>query len=311
MPDLALAIDLGGTKIEAALVTDTGEVVPGSRARRPTGADVDAERLAAAVAEASTGAIAALPAESRIVGVGIGSAGPIDLARGTIFPVNMPGVHGFALADAGRAAASAAGLGDIVVRLRHDGGCLALAESWIGAARGARASLSIVVSTGVGGGLVIGGVPIGGASGNAGHLGQTRGFDPGTGAAAPTLEEVASGPASTAWARAQGWAGESGEDLGRSAASGDPLARAAIERSATAVGRALADAATLLDLDVVAIGGGFSHVSDDYIDLVAASLRAHAVLPYARAVRVVASALAGEGPLIGAGALIVGPGAAG
>ena len=118
--------------------------------------------------------------------------------------------------------------------LGHDGGALALAESWRGATQDARASLSIVVSTGIGGGFVLGGAYAPGATGNAGHLGQVR-REGGL-----TLEEIASGPASVAWAREQGWQGGRGEDLASDAAAGVAVARAAIERSARAVGEALA-----------------------------------------------------------------------
>ncbi|WP_261166475.1 ROK family protein [Microbacterium sp. Marseille-Q6965] len=299
MSAVALGVDLGGTKVEAALVTGDGVVVPGTRCRRATGREVTPSVLRDGLSAVVGDALAHLPAGVAFAGAGIGSAGPVDLSGGTIAPVNMPGVRGFGIVDAVRdAVIGATGLPDAVVRLRHDGGCLALAESWIGAAAGSRASLSIVVSTGVGGGIVIEGRPIGGASGNAGHLGQT--FVDGS-----TTEEIASGPHTVRWARQQGWDGETGEDLARSAAEGDPLARAAVERSARAVGRALADAATLLDLDVIAIGGGFSRVSADYVDLVAATVRETAVLPYARSVRVVRSALGDEGPLVGAAALVL------
>jgi glucokinase len=67
--------------------------------------------------------------------------------------------------------------------------------------------------------------------------------------------------------------------------------------------RALADASTLLDLEIVAISGGFSFVADDYVELVAASLQKWAELPYSQATRVVRSGLGGDGPLIGAAAL--------
>lgn len=326
----ALAIDLGGTKIEAALVTPEGTVVDGSRVRRPTGRDVTSDALRGAIGEVVAGALAALVERTPgnrdqaaglpeqqgrggsagtgtqpIAGAGIGSAGPIDLAEGTISPVNMPGVHGFDLADAVCAALTAHGIGEVPVKQRHDGGCLALAESWIGQTCGAHASLSIVVSTGIGGGLVLNGAPMPGASGNAGHLGQTVGWRAAGAGEALTLEEVASGPASVAWARSQGWAGSTGEELARSAAEGERIARAAIERSAEAVGRALADAATLIDLDVIAIGGGFSRVSEDYVELVAAALRSAAVLPYAARARVVRSGLGDTGPLVGAAALVL------
>ena len=295
----ALAVDVGGTKMEAALVADTGVLVPGSRSRQATGRSATTASLDAAVDAIVRHALAALPDGAELVGAGIGSAGPIDRTAGQILPVNMPQARGYGLADAVRIAASSALGREVPTVFGHDGGALALAESWLGATRDAHASLSIVVSTGVGGGFVVNGAYIAGATGNAGHLGQVR-REGGL-----TLEEIASGPASAAWAQTQGWAGATGEDLARDAAAGDATARAAIERSAKAVGEALADAATLVDLDTVAIGGGFSRVSDDYIDLVQAALTASAAHEYSRRTRVVRSGLGDEGPLIGAAAFVL------
>jgi glucokinase len=297
----ALAIDLGGTKIEAGLVSETGEVIAASRNRVPTGREITPDALTRAVSEIVAHALDHLPQGSEFAGAGIGSAGPVNLAKGTIHPVNMPNVFGFRLVDAVRDAVIVdLGASEVEVTLRHDGGALAMAESWLGAARGTSASLSIVVSTGVGGGIVIGGRPIGGFTGNAGHLGQTHAAEQG---GELTLEEVASGPSSVQWARLNGWQGTTGEQLSDDAKRGDRVARAAIERSAAAVGRALADASTLLDLEIVAISGGFSFVADDYVELVAASLQKWAELPYSQATRVVRSGLGGDGPLIGAAAL--------
>ncbi|MDR6867058.1 glucokinase [Microbacterium resistens] len=295
---LALAVDVGGTKLEAALVAADGRVVPSSRSRRPTGPDATPESLRLAVAEVVAHALAARDGDAVLVGAGVGSAGPIDRERGLIHPVNMPHARGFDLRAAVADGAVAAGA-SISTVLAHDGGCLALAESWLGATQGAHTSLSIVVSTGVGGGFVVDGRYLPGASGNAGHLGQVHADG------ALTLEQVASGPASVAWARTQGWSGERGEDLARDAAAGDRIARAAIERSARAVGEALADASTLVDLEVVAIGGGFSRVADDYVELVQEALTATAVHDYSRRTRVVRSGLGDEGPLIGAAALVL------
>lgn len=298
MTRVALAVDVGGTKLETALVTDAGELLAGSRSRQATGPDATPATLREALQTAITTTLTNLPPDATLTGTGIGSAGPIDRTAGTVRPVNMPGVHGFALVDAVQAAAAHAGH-PVKGVLGHDGGCLALAESWLGATAGTHASLSIVVSTGIGGGFVLDGRYAPGASGNAGHLGQMH-RDGET-----TLEEIASGPASVTWARGQGWAGSTGEELGRDAASGISIARAAVERSARAVGETLADATTLIDLDVVAIGGGFSHVAPDYIDLVQAALTATAVHDYARRTRVVRAALGNEGPLIGAAALVL------
>ncbi|WP_217179509.1 ROK family protein [Streptomyces sp. AC495_CC817] len=299
MTRYALAVDVGGTKMEAALVSDDGTLVRGSRSRRETGRDATPASLDDAIAAIVSHALSRLPDDAELVGAGVGSAGPIDRNVGQILPVNMPAARGYGLEAAVRTTASGLLGRDLPTVFGHDGGALALAESWLGATKDARSSLAIVVSTGVGGGFVVNGAYIPGASGNAGHLGQVR-REGGL-----TLEEIASGPASAAWAQAQGWTGATGEDLARDAAAGDAVARAAIVRSATAVGEALADAATLVDLDMVAIGGGFSRVSADYIDLVQQALTASAAHEYSRRARVVRSGLGDEGPLIGAAALVL------
>ncbi|MBP2436753.1 ROK family protein [Microbacterium amylolyticum] len=301
MTRIALAVDLGGTKIEAGLVDESGRVLAASRNRRPTGREITHDGLREAVSAVVGYALEQLPRGADFVGAGVGSAGPVDLREGTISPVNMPHARGFGLAEAvSDAVVVGAGSANAEVTLRHDGGALALAESWLGAAAGSRSSLSIVVSTGVGGGIVVEGKAIGGASGNAGHLGQVRAAGHG---GELTLEEVASGPASVQWARLAGWKGTTGEQLSEDARRGDRIARDAIVRSADAVGRALADASVLLDLDVIAISGGFSFVSDDYVELVGAVVREWAALPYARRTRVVRSGLGADGPLVGAAAL--------
>lgn len=299
MTRYALAVDVGGTKLEAALVSADGQILGASRSREATGREATSSALDAAVRVVVAHALAALPAGAELIGAGIGSAGPVDRRAGTIFPFNMPLAYGYPLADAVRTAASDVLGSDVHTVFGHDGGALALAESWLGATRDARASFSIVVSTGVGGGFVAGGQYIPGASGNAGHLGQVR-RESGL-----LLEEIASGPASAAWARTQGWTGSTGEDLARDAAAGDAIARAAIERSAREVGQALADTATLFDLELIAIGGGFSRVSDDYVDLVQQALVASAAHDYSRAARVVRSGLGDDGPLIGAAAFVL------
>ncbi|GLK01166.1 sugar kinase [Microbacterium keratanolyticum] len=296
----ALAVDVGGTKIEAALVSEQGAVIEGTRSRRATGPTATPDDMRAAIAAVVDHALSSDAARGgTLLGAGVGSAGPIDKTTGTIHPVNMVQLRGFPLEESVRNAASASWGSDVHTVFAHDGGCLALAESWLGATRDARVSFSMVVSTGIGGGFVHDGRYAPGASGNGGHIGQMRGGE------GLRLEPTASGPASAAWARTQGWTGETGEDLARDAAAGDPIARAAIERSARAVGAALADAVTLVDVDMVAIGGGFSHVSEDYVDLVHAALVENAVLDYAARVQVVRAGLGGDGPLIGAAALIL------
>lgn len=299
---VALAVDLGGTKVDAALVDADGAVRTASVHRAATGRDASRDAISAAIAEVARRALAALADGDALVGVGIGSAGPVDLDAGTVSPLNLPAIAGLPIVEL------LAGISPgIPIRLALDGTCIALAEHWRGAAAGTRNALAMIVSTGVGGGIIIDGMPVRGQSGNAGHVGQLRLRARGAGAPVTdgTLEARASGTASVAWAQAHGWSGRTGEDLAASYAEGDPIAVAAVRRSAQAVGEAIASAATLLDLEVAVVAGGFSNVSPDYLDLVRESVAASAVFDYARRVRVAPTGLDGYGPLIGAGALVL------
>lgn len=297
---LALAIDLGGTKIEASLVDDAGTIIPGSRHRVATGAAAasDVEVLARAIDDVVT-EVRAHPRWNEVTAAGIGAAGPIDMIAGTISPINLPAAHGFGIVDAVR---RTSGLDAVALRL--DGTCIALAEAWLGAARGVRNAIVFVVSTGVGGGIVSDGRLVAGASGNAGHLGQLVVADITGDAAASTVEQLASGPHTVRWAQANGWSGATGEELAASYGSGDAVAVAAVDRSARAVGVGLANAATLLDLEVAVVGGGFSFVADDYPERIAAAVQSASVNAYAARLRVVRAALGGDAPLIGAAALV-------
>src|SRR6185312_15622282 len=134
---LTLALDIGGTKIAAGLIDRAGELV--HTAILPTPKDGGAEqvwdvidRMIADAANVAAGAIRA---------VGIGSAGPVDAATGTVSPINIPSWRGFALRD--RVVAAMPG---VPVRLAGDGVCMALGEHWRGAGRGADFLLGMVVS---------------------------------------------------------------------------------------------------------------------------------------------------------------------
>jgi len=301
-PEYVLAVDLGGTKIEAALVDGTGSLLPGSRFRAPTGRDATGEQLAASADLVVRQAIAALPRGGALVGVGIGSAGPVSVADGLVSPLNLPAWRDYPL----RAQIEAA-VPDVPMVLRVDGEAIALAEHWIGAGRGVDNLMGMVVSTGIGGGLILGGRAVAGPTGNAGHIGHVEvgGFDdPCLCGGIGCVEAVASGPKTVAWARTRGWTGVSGEELATSYAAGDPIALAAVRRSGRAIGQAIASATALLDLDLVAIGGGFSHVTPDLFAMIGEPIAARSAFPFVSKVRVVPSGLSGDGPLVGAAALI-------
>ncbi|MEO2134269.1 ROK family protein [Microbacterium sp.] len=297
---LALAIDLGGTKIEGALVDANGAIIEGSRHRSPTGAGAATD--VTVLERGLTAVIDGCRAHQRwdeVVAAGIGAAGPVDVAAGTIAPINLPAAHGFRIVEAVRAAS-----GLDAVTLRLDGTCIALAEAWRGAAAGVRNAIVFVVSTGVGGGIVSDGRLLAGGSGNAGHLGQMIVADVAGDPAASTLEHRASGPHTVSWARMQGWVGTTGEELAVSYRAGEDVAIAAVARSAHAVGVGLTSAATLLDLELAVVGGGFSFVADDYPERIERVVRESAVNAYAGRLKVVRAGLGGDAPLIGAGALV-------
>ena len=298
----ALAVDVGGTKVEAALVDPLGSVLTGSRFREPTGPERDAEQLGQCVDQVVRLALAALPASSTLIGVGIGSAGPVNEAKGRVSPLNLAAWQNYPLRDR-----VAAAVGDIPVTLRMDGICIALAEHWVGAGRGYDNVMGMIVSTGIGGGLILQGNTVSGPTGNAGHIGhvEVAGFDDaclcgGIGC----VEAIASGPKTVAWARKQGWTGNSGEELGASFRARDSIAAAAIERSGRAIGQAIASATALVDLEIVAIGGGFAQVSPVLFDHIRTAIATRVQFGFVTKVLVVPSGLSSDGPLIGAAALV-------
>ena len=124
MFDLALAVDVGGTKLAAALVAPDGTVVDRRSTTTPPG---DAEE----VWRALEGVLLELTAGHDVVGVGIASAAPMDVRTGTVSPVNILGWRGFPLVD--RVSALVPG---VPVRLAGDAVCMALAEYHHGAGRG-------------------------------------------------------------------------------------------------------------------------------------------------------------------------------
>lgn len=302
---LALAVDFGGTKVEAALVDADGRLVPDSRFRRPTGRTATVADLEASVGGVVRDALGALPDGAEIVGVGIGCAGPIDRVRGLVSPLNVPHWRDYPMRDFIGAEVRSAGL-DVPVTLEMDGVAITMAEHWVGAAQGVDNVMGMVVSTGIGGGLIVGGRVITGPTGNAGHIGHVevgdiRGED--TFGNPYALEAMASGPHTVAWAQKHGFTGTTGEELAAAYAAGDEVARQAIARTGRAVGHAIASATALLDLELVAIGGGFSHSTPDLFTHMREVIEKH-YFPFVRKVRIVPSALSSEGPLIGAAALI-------
>ena len=304
----ALAVDVGGTKLAVGVVETGGRMV--TWAQVPTPRDVDAEQLwrtLEALVDRVLGE-AGLMAPASLAGVGAGCGGPMEWPAGIVSPLNIPAWRSFPLRSRLQAR-----LPGVPVRVHNDAICLVAGEHWRGAGRGARNVLGMVVSTGVGGGLILDGRVIEGASGNAGHIGHVV-VDPDGGplcacGARGCLEAIARGPALAAWAHAQGWRpgqpDATAKDLADDGAQGHPVGLAAMRRAGRALGIAIASATYLCDLEVVSIGGGLSQAGAMLFEPLQESLHAHAKLPFARQVRVVPAALGRSAGLVGAAALIL------
>ncbi|MEX2980320.1 ROK family protein [Streptomyces sp. C36] len=300
--DLVAALDFGGTKIAGALVDAGGHLL--ARARRPTPATEDA----ATVMDAVAGVLAELGRSahwSRVRAVGIGSAGPVDASRGTVSPVNVPGWRGFPLvAEVARA------VGGLPVTLVGDGVAMTAAEHWRGAARGRANALCMVVSTGVGGGLVLGGRLNPGPTGNAGHIGHISvalDGDPCPCGGRGCVERLASGPNITRRALADGWRPGPGEEasaaaVAAAARTGDAIALASFARAAQALAAGIAATAALVEIEVAVIGGGVAQAGEVLFAPLRERLRDYAALSFTSAVEVLPARLGSDAGLVGAAA---------
>ncbi|MBX7432275.1 ROK family protein [Mycobacterium sp. Y57] len=298
MSDCVLAVDIGGTKIAAALADAAGNLTHVTQRRTPHD---DAETLWDTVASVLADTLGA--AETTVTAVGVGSAGPVDIPGGTVSPINIPAWQRFPIV------ARVAECTGLPVWLGGDGLCMAMGERWIGAGRGASFLLGMVVSTGIGGGLVLDGAPYRGRTGNAGHVGHVV-VDPGGGPCTcgghGCVETVASGPHLARWARTQGWQAPSGADareLAEAARLGDPVALRAFTRGADALAATIASVAAVCDLDLVVIGGGVAKSGDLLFGPLRAALTRYAGLDFIRGLQVVPAELGGDAGLVGAAAL--------
>lgn len=278
----ALAIDIGGTKVDVGVVDETGRVE--SRRRIATGAHPEATALIDSVVSAA-GEVLAGTGLDLIEPCGIGCGGPMTPGGGRVSPLNIPVWRDFPLRD------------EIETRLGrpavidNDAKALALAEGWLGGARGKRNYLAMVVSTGIGAGLVVDGRLLEGEESNAGHLGHVV-VEPGgrecSCGARGCLEAEASGTAIAAITRAP-------------AESAGPQVR---KRVGGLVGRAVASTFNLLDLPLALAAGSVAlGFGAPFFSAAQAEIDRLATIGSARRGRIVPAALGADGPLIGAAAL--------
>jgi fructokinase len=260
----ALGIDLGGTKIAAALLDPAGRTLWQQRWPTPQGSYPGTLAALAGVVQAAEAAAAAQ--HTAVDSIGIGSPGSAA-ADGRMKNCNSTCLNGQPLQ------ADLQHLLGRPVALANDANCLALSEATDGAGAGAAVVFGVILGTGCGGGIAVHGRVLTGPNGLAGEWGHNplpwadperdppwacycgrsgciEGWVSGTGLARDHHH-----------ATGQDW---TGERIVEAAAAGDPAARATLERHAERLARALAGVINLLDPDVIVLGGGLSRLGHLY-----------------------------------------------
>ncbi|VEG74809.1 ROK family protein [Actinomyces slackii] len=306
-PGAVVGLDLGGTKMAAALVGADG-VLLGPAARLDTPASQGPEAILDAVASLVLDlAASAGPGEPPIAAVGIGTAGVVDTTTGTIISATeaLAGWAGTPVAQGLSQRLEPAGLGRIPIDVVNDVDAYATAEAWRGAGRGCSSLLVAAVGTGVGGALVLEGRTRRGAHHVAGEIGHI----PAPGAQGETctcgrighLEAVVAGPQIHRRYLAGG-----GDDAVRDARqveeralAGEELALAVYRDSAQALGQALAGLASAIDPDRILISGGLARAGDLWWGPLRRAFAAEVIEPLA-GIEILPAALGTTAPIIGA-----------
>ncbi len=259
--DFRIGIDLGGTKIEAAALDASGQLVMRERIVTPTGYPAALQAIANLVHGI----------EQRLGGrgsVGVGIPGVISATTGLVKNANSIALNGQPF-DADLSATL-----DRRVRMANDANCFALSEASDGAGAGASVVFGVIIGTGCGGGVVVNGAIVPGLNRVAGEWGHiplpwpNAQETPGpacwcgkhgcmeTWVAGPSLAVDCDGPGARDTAA-----------LPTRAASGEVQAGAALDRHVDRMARGLAVIVNILDPDVIVLGGGLSNMDHLYVEL--------------------------------------------
>ncbi len=276
--ELALAIDIGGSKMAVGVVDRNGHLLQRASAETPPSASGDQ------IFESLAELVASFGPYDRYACCGVGCPGPMTDDGELVSPLNIAGFRAFPLAERLRQ------LTGLRCRVGHDAKALALAEGWIGAAVGVPNYMAMVVSTGIGGGIVLNGQLLEGADGNAGHIGQMVVATPGRQLSSHcqgSLESEASGTAIAVH-------------------SGHPACEATtavVAEAGVHVGRAAGSVANLLDLKLVLVAGSVAlGFGEPFFAAAQAEMDRICVLDFTIGARIEPAGCGDEGPLIGAAA---------
>lgn len=283
--DLIIAIDIGGTKMAAGLMTLRGDLI--DRTHVLVDQSLNDNELFDSLLGIIDDMIARATDHHQMmpIAIGIGCAGPVAVNTERVSPLNIAAWRNFPLRSRMVEATGLPVFGEL------DAKSLAMAEGWLGAAQGHSNFLAMVVSTGVGGGVVLNGQLLDGATGNAGHIGHM--------VVEPNGRRCPCGSRGCLEAEASGRAIEA--ITGRSPT--EPSYEI-MQRTGELVGRAVASVCNLLDLDLAVVGGSVAlGFGATFFNSAQAAVDRHSRLEFSRGARITPARLGDRGPLIGAGAV--------
>lgn len=258
---MRLGVDLGGTKIEAILMDQNGNIVDRKRVATPRGYyEKTVLAICDLVDDISRQAPGSLP-------VGIGIPGTVSPATRLIKNANSTWLIGKPFDKDLEAALKRP------VHLANDADCFALSEAVDGAGAGQASVFGVILGTGVGGGIVIDGKPVSGPNAIAGEWGHNAlPWPESTEIPGPEcycgktgcIETWLSGPSLEQQATSDSLSGLSALEIAKASRSGQEEAQALIERYADRLARALAGVINILDPNVIVLGGGLSGIDQLY-----------------------------------------------
>jgi glucokinase len=313
--DLFIGIDLGGTKIVAGVVDRSGRIL--ARQYRDTDASEGPQAVLRRLVEVATQLLSAEGVESsRVSAIGVAAPGPIDARSGVVaLPPNLPGWRNVPL-------------GELIheelgfpTRLENDANAGALAEHRFGAGRGSDHMVYVTVSTGIGGGFILGGKLYAGATGAAAEIGHTTVVPSGPLCGCGNrgcLEALAAGSAIAREARervqrgvptliAELSGGEaenvSAKLVAQAADQGDWEANAILDQAMAYLGVGMANLINLLNPELLVIGGGLTKMGNRLFEPVRRAIDLRAFATAARAVELRRAQLGDDVGLLGSAAV--------
>jgi len=300
-----IGLDIGGSKLAAALIDPAGEIVAREQAVSPAGEGPEAMIVAVGALVNRLVATTSQWTRHPPVAVGVATAGVVDPREGVIRSA-VDTIKGWAGVPLGR---RLEGLTGLPVAVENDVNAMGLAETSRGAAHGARSALVVAVGTGIGGALMLDGQLWRGRTGSAGEIGHIP-VDVGGGenalpcscGRAGHLEAIAAGPGIAARYAALAGAGRACrlEEVARACSDGDEAAIGVVDHAGRVLGRALGGLSNVVDPEVIVLAGGVTELGRFFVDPLISALRAEA-LPGPAKVAVRVSKLGPDAGVVGAG----------